>query len=100
MFGRSLSGCPLVLPSEKKILMRQEAEEKLLAQVHGRQETTIKLRSGKGKLSKCLYQHLLLKNPIRFYMMYLKSTLSGTYNHSHSYSSSFFIEILKNLFIL
>ena len=28
--------------------MRQEAEEKLLAQVHGKRDGTIKLRSGKG----------------------------------------------------
>ncbi|EDO41350.1 predicted protein [Nematostella vectensis] len=53
--GPTLSGCPLVSPTEKKILMRQEAESKLFAQAqaHARtseeREKIVKLRSGRGK---------------------------------------------------
>ncbi|XP_020893786.1 myelin transcription factor 1 isoform X2 [Exaiptasia diaphana] len=52
---RSLSGCPLVSPSEKKVLMRQEAETKLFAQAkaHFRnsedKQQVVKLRSGRSR---------------------------------------------------
>lgn len=48
---RSLSGCPLVSPSEKKVLMRQEAESKLLAQASARSPDVklVKIRSGKAQ---------------------------------------------------
>ncbi|XP_022799858.1 myelin transcription factor 1-like isoform X2 [Stylophora pistillata] len=48
---RSLSGCPLVSPSEKKVLMRQEAESKLLAQASARNPDVklVKIRSGKAQ---------------------------------------------------
>ena len=48
----SLSGCPMVSPSEKKVLMRQEAECKLLAQASARDPEVrlVKIRSGKGKV--------------------------------------------------
>ena len=51
----SLSGCPLVSPTDKKILMRQEAETKLFAQAKAHlkiveeKEKTVKLRSGRSK---------------------------------------------------
>lgn len=46
-----MSGCPLVSPSEKKVLMRQEAESKLLAQANSMEPEVqlVKLRSGKGE---------------------------------------------------
>lgn len=48
---RSLSGCPMVSPSEKKVLMRQEAESKLLAQANSREPEVrlVKIRSGKAQ---------------------------------------------------
>lgn len=48
---RSLSGCPLVSPSEKKVLMRQEAESKLLAQANSMEPEVqlVKIRSGKAQ---------------------------------------------------
>lgn len=48
---RSLSGCPMVSPSEKKVLMRQEAECKLLAQASARDPEVrlVKIRSGKAQ---------------------------------------------------
>ena len=51
-FLYSLSGCPLVSPSEKKVLMRQEAETKLMAQANAQDAgfKTVKIRSGRGML--------------------------------------------------
>lgn len=50
---RSLSGCPMVSPSEKKVLMRQEAESKLLAQANASRDSEpvrlVKVRSGKAQ---------------------------------------------------
>ena len=42
----------MVSPSEKKVLMRQEAESKLLAQANARDPEIrlVKIRSGKGKV--------------------------------------------------
>lgn len=43
----------MVSPSEKKVLMRQEAESKLLAQANASRDSEtvrlVKVRSGKGK---------------------------------------------------
>ena len=41
----------MVSPSEKKVLMRQEAESKLLAQANSREPEVrlVKIRSGKGE---------------------------------------------------
>lgn len=48
---RSLSGCPLVSPAEKKVLMRQEAESKLMAQATAKEPEVklVKIRSGKAQ---------------------------------------------------
>ena len=46
----------MVSPSEKKVLMRQEAESKLLAQANARDPDVklVKIRSGKGKANMAL----------------------------------------------
>ena len=51
----------MVSPSEKKVLMRQEAESKLLAQANARDPEVrlVKIRSGKGKVYICEF----LKTP-------------------------------------
>lgn len=58
----SLSGCPMVSPSEKKVLMRQEAESKLLAQANASKDSEpvrlVKVRSGKGKAHRTFIQTL------------------------------------------
>ena len=49
----------MVSPSEKKVLMRQEAESKLLAQANASRDSEpvrlVKLRSGKGKAHRIFY---------------------------------------------
>ena len=49
----------MVSPSEKKVLMRQEAESKLLAQANASRDSEpvrlVKVRSGKGKAHGIFY---------------------------------------------
>ena len=49
----------MVSPSEKKVLMRQEAESKLLAQANASRDSEpvrlVKVRSGKGKAHRIFY---------------------------------------------
>ena len=49
----------MVSPSEKKVLMRQEAESKLLAQANASRDSEpvrlVKVRSGKGKAHEIFY---------------------------------------------
>lgn len=57
----------MVSPSEKKALMRQEAESKLLAQANFRDEVKlVKIRSGKGKVYSTQVKKIK-KNNVREY---------------------------------
>ena len=55
----------MVSPSEKKVLMRQEAESKLLAQANASRDSEpvrlVKVRSGKGKAHRKFKKNVVIR---------------------------------------
>ena len=59
----------MVSPSEKKVLMRQEAESKLLAQANSREPEVrlVKIRSGKGEYKNLTEKQQATLTDLSFY---------------------------------
>ena len=59
----------MVSPSEKKVLMRQEAESKLLAQANSREPEVrlVKIRSGKGEYKNLTEKEQATLTELSFY---------------------------------